>query len=197
MNSGEKIPALSGLVSVPKVRRPPVHLWNPPFCGDIDMRIATDGTWYYLGTPILRKPMVQLFSSILRRDANRYVLVTPVEMVGITVEDAPFLAIMMQAEGSGASQSLHFITNVGDEVMAGSGHEIRFELQANGGLKPYVHVRDQLWAKLTRGLYTDMVALGRTRLVDGVEMFGVWSGGMFFSMMSQAELEAEESGSDC
>ena len=94
---------------------PPVHLWHPAFCGDIDMRIGRDGTWYYMGTPIGRKPMVKLFSSIIRRDGDKYVLVTPVEMVGIQVDDAPFVAISLQVEGEGDAQVLRFITNVDDE----------------------------------------------------------------------------------
>ncbi|WP_122858563.1 DUF1285 domain-containing protein, partial [Pseudomonas viridiflava] len=102
---------------IPKTKGlPPVHLWNPPFCGDIDMRIARDGTWYYQGTPIGRKPMVRLFSTILRRDGDDYVLVTPVERVGIKVDDAPFVAVTLAVVGEGVSQILRFVTNVEDEV---------------------------------------------------------------------------------
>ena len=98
-----------------------MHLWNPPFCGDLDMRIARDGTWFYLGTPIGRAPLVRLFSSILKREGDRYFLVTPVEKVGITVDDAPFVAVDFTAEGEGRAQRLTFVTQVGDEVTAGPG----------------------------------------------------------------------------
>ena len=101
---------------------PPVHLWNPPFRGDLDMRIARDGTWFYLGTPIGRPELVRLFSTILRRDGDDYFLVTPVEKVGITVDDAPFVAVDFEAEGTGAAQTLRFETNVGDHVTAGPRH---------------------------------------------------------------------------
>lgn len=107
---------------------PPVHLWNPPFCGDIDMRIARDGTWFYLGTPIGRKPMVKLFSSIIRRDGDDYFLVTPVEKVGIRVDDAPFVAVTLQVQGEGGAQVLRFATNVEDEVEADAGHPLRVEI---------------------------------------------------------------------
>ena len=98
---------------------PPVHLWNPPFCGDLDMRIARDGTWFYQGTPIGRAPLVKLFSTILRKDGDEYFLVTPVEMVRITVDDAPFVAVDFQVSGSGKDQLLTFETNVGDKSIAG------------------------------------------------------------------------------
>ncbi|MGH8515478.1 MAG: DUF1285 domain-containing protein, partial [Gammaproteobacteria bacterium] len=117
---------------------PPVEQWNPPFCGDIDMKIARDGTWFYGGTPIRRPALVRLFSTILRKDHEGYVLVTPVEKVGITVEDAPFLAVKMTATQQGADQVLWFLTNVGDWVEAGTLHPIRFEKGACDGIKPYV-----------------------------------------------------------
>src|ERR1041385_6808986 len=115
---------------------PPVHLWNPPFCGDIDMRIASDGTWYYMKTPIGRHALVKLFASVLKREGEKYFLVTPVEKVGITVDDAPFTAVEMRAEGEGAARTLSFRTNVDDWVTAGPGHALRFEPEAEtGGLK--------------------------------------------------------------
>src|SRR5690242_15074141 len=126
---------------------PPVHLWNPPFCGDIDMRIAADGTWFYMKTPIGRPALVKLFASVLKREADKYFLVTPVEKVGITVDDAPFTAVEMKQEGEGAARTLAFRTNVDDWVTVGPEHALRFEQQpANGGLKPYLHVRRELWA---------------------------------------------------
>ena len=133
---------------------PPVEQWNPPFCGDIDMRIARDGTWFYCGTPIGRPALVRLFSTILRKDHDGYVLVTPVERVGIKVEDAPFLAVEMTVAGQGADQVLRFRTNVEDWVEAGFNHPIRFERAACDGIKPYIHVRGDLWALVSRACFS-------------------------------------------
>ena len=163
---------------------PPVHLWNPPFCGDLDMRIARDGTWFYMGTPIGRPALVRLFSTILKREDGKHFLVTPVEKVGITVDDAPFLAVEMlkDIDGDGDGRLLRFRTNVDDWVACDSGHRLRFEAAADGGLTPYLHVRADLWAKVTRALYYDLVDMGEERVVDGVTMFGIESGGEFFAM---------------
>jgi len=164
---------------------PPVHLWNPPFCGDLDMRISTDGTWHYLKTPIGRPALVKLFASVLKREGDRYYLVTPVEKVGITVDDAPFLAVEMRVEETDRDQPrrLQFRTNVDDWVACGPGLALRFEPEpATGGLKPYLHVRRDLWAKVTRALFYDLVELGEERDVDGELMFGVASGGEFYPM---------------
>jgi hypothetical protein len=161
---------------------PPVHLWNPPFCGDLDMRIAGDGTWFYMGTPIGRPALVRLFSTILKREQGKHFLVTPVEKVGIRVDDAPFLAVEMQSEQDGPNRLLRFRTNVDDWVSCDSGHRLRFEAAADGGLTPYLHVRADLWAKVTRALYYDLVDMGEERVVDGREMFGVASSGAFFAM---------------
>ena len=162
---------------------PPVHLWNPPFCGDLDMRIGADGTWFYLKTPIGRHALVKLFASVLKREGEKYFLVTPVEKVGITVDDAPFTAVEMRSEGEGAERTLSFRTNVDDWVTAGPGHALRFEPEEDtGGLKPYLHVRRDLWALVTRALFYDLVELGEERDVDGRRMFGVTSGGEFFAM---------------
>ena len=161
---------------------PPIERWNPPFCGDIDMRIASDGTWYYQGTPIGRHALVKLFASVLKREDGKYVLVTPVEKVGIVVEDAPFLAVEMTVGHEARGQVLRFRTNTDDWIEAGPGHALRFEPSASGGLKPYLHVRRDLWAKVTRALFYDLVELGEAREVDGKEMFGVVSGGEFFAM---------------
>src|ERR1700676_3176258 len=159
---------------------PPVHLWNPPFCGDLDMRIANDGTWYYMGTPIGRLALVRLFSTILKREDGKHFLVTPVEKVGIRVDDAPFLAVEMVREGDGRGRLLRFRTNVDDWVACDSAHRLRFEAAADGGLTPYLHVRADLWAKVTRALYYDLVDMGEERVVDGRPMFGVVSAGGFF-----------------
>ena len=162
---------------------PPVERWNPPFCGDIDMRIAADGTWFYQKTPIGRPALVKLFASVLKREGDKYFLVTPVEKVGIVVEDAPFLAVEMNrsAERRFARSSIsHQCRRLGRRR---AGHALRFEPQpANGGLKPYLHVRRDLWAKVTRALFYDLVELGEERDVDGKAMFGVVSGGEFFAM---------------
>jgi hypothetical protein len=162
---------------------PPVHLWNPPYCGDIDMRIAADGTWYYLKTPIGRPALVKLFASVLKREADKYFLVTPVEKCGITVEDAPFLAVEMRVADETGGRVLHFRTNVDDWVECGPDHALRFVPEAGtGGLKPYLHVRRDLWAKVTRPLFYDLVALGEERAIEGRRMFGIESHGAFFVM---------------
>jgi hypothetical protein len=162
---------------------PPVHLWNPPFCGDIDMRIAADGTWYYMKTPIGRPALVRLFASVLKREGDRFFLVTPVEKVGIGVDDAPFQAVEMQVENDERGPLLKFRTNVDDWVDCGPDHALRFEPEAGtGGLKPYVHVRRGLWARLTRALFYDLVSRGEERNIGGRDVFGVASGGAFFVM---------------
>src|ERR1700744_4991048 len=116
---------------------PPVHLWNPPFCGDLDIRIASDGTWFYMGTPIGRPALVRLFSTILKREDGKHFLVTPVEKVGIRVDDAPFLAVEMRKEGDSHDLLLRFRTNVDDWVVCDRPHRLRFEAAADGGLMPY------------------------------------------------------------
>lgn len=162
---------------------PPVHLWNPPYCGEIDMRIAADGTWFYQKTPIGRPALVKLFASVLKREGDRYFLVTPVEKCGITVDDAPFTAVEMQVEERADGRTLHFRTNVEDWVACGPDHALRFEPELEtGGLKPYLHVRRGLWAKVSRALFYDLVELGEERAVDSSAMFGVASGGAFFAM---------------
>src|SRR6201999_963099 len=166
---------------------PPVHLWNPPFCGDLDMRIAADGTWYYLKTPIGRPALVRLFASVLKLEGDKYYLVTPVEKCGIRVDDAPFLAVEMNVEedaqyGDGG-RVLRFRTNVADWVACGPEPRLRFEPEeGTGGLKPYLHVRRDLWAKVTRALFFDLVEIGEERDVEGKAMFGVSSMGSFFPM---------------
>jgi uncharacterized protein len=167
----------------------PAPSWNPPDCGDIDMRIAADGTWFYCGSPIGRAPLVQLFSSIMRKEGDRYVLVTPVEKVGITVDDAPFLAIEMRLEDAPDSPRLAFQTNVGDLVTVDGDHPLRFEPGASEGVKPYVKVRGELWALVKRALFYDLVALGSTERVGTEDWFGVRSSGIFFPMRPASEIE--------
>ncbi len=176
--------------ALPREKRglPPVEQWNPPFCGDIDMKIAANGTWFYQKSPIGRQALVKLFASVLKREGDKYFLVTPVEKVGLTVVDAPFLAVELKVE-PGAHQILSFRTNVDDWVEAGPGHALRFEPEAQtGGLKPYLHVRRGLWAKVTRALFYDLVELGEERMVDGKPMFGVASQNEFFAMAEASAL---------
>jgi hypothetical protein len=167
----------------------PPPSWNPPNCGDIDMRIAADGTWFYCGSPIGRSALVQLFASIMRKEGDRYVLVTPVEKVGIRVDDAPFLAVEMLIQNATREPQLMFRTNVEDIVTVDSEHSLRFERGASEGLKPYVRVRDDLWALVKRALFYDLVALGRTEQVGTEDWFGVNSGGLFFPMCPASEIE--------
>ena len=168
---------------------PPVERWNPPFCGEIDMRIGTDGTWFYQKTPIGRPALVKLFASVLKREGEKYFLVTPVEKVGIVVDDAPFIAVEMNTSGGNNGRVLQFRTNVDDWIPAGPDHALRFEPQPKtGGLKPYLHVRRDLWAKVTRALFYDLVALGEECDVNGKRMFGVFSQGEFFAMAEASAL---------
>jgi len=164
---------------------PPVHLWNPPFCGDLDIRIARDGTWFYLGTPIGRHELVRLFSTILRKDEDKYFLVTPVEKVGITVDDAPFVAVDFEAKGSEHDQILTFVTNVGDKAEAGPSNPIRVVRDPETGEPaPYVLIRANLEALIDRKSFYRLVEIGRHH--DG--WFGLWSNKSFFPMIPSAEL---------
>jgi len=167
----------------------PAPSWNPPDCGDIDMRIAADGTWFYCGSPIGRAPLVRLFASVLRREGERYVLVTPVEKVGIKVDDAPFLAVEMLLESEAEQPRLKFRTNVEDVVTVDSEHPLRFEHGASDGLKPYVRVRDDLWALVKRALFYDLVDLGRIERVVNEDWFGVRSCELFFPMSRASEID--------
>jgi hypothetical protein len=188
--SGAGLEVIADTVKTASGKGPaPVHLWNPPYCGDIDMRIAADGTWFYQGTPIGRPALVRLFASILKREGEQYFLVTPVEKCGIVVEDAPFMAVEMQAGEGGAGRELRFRTNADDWVVCGSEHPLRFEPEAaTGGLKPYVHVRSGLWAKVTRAVWYDLVELGEEREIGGTQMFGVASAGEFYPMAPASSL---------
>lgn len=163
----------------------PVHLWNPPFCGDLDMRIARDGTWFYLGTPIGRKRLVKLFSTILRKDGDEYFLVTPVEKVGIKVDDAPFVAIDFDLE----DEVVTFTTNVGETVHAGPDNPIRVVLDPDSGEpSPYVLIRTNLEALIDRKSFYRLVEQGVVGTVDDVEWFGVWSSGIFFPFIPLSDL---------
>ena len=164
----------------------PVHLWDPPFCGDIDMRIARDGTWHYQGSPIQREAMVRLFSSVLRRDEDQcHYLVTPVEKLRIQVEDCPFVATLVDREGEGAEQRLTFTLNTGEQVVADSDHRITVG-EHEGEPHPRLHVRDGLMALIHRNVFyqlADMAGEGRTE--DNDQVPGVWSEGEFFPMSGE------------
>jgi len=171
---------------------PPVHLWDPPDCGDIGMRIGRDGTWYYQNSPIGRPALVKLFASILRKDpvkdSDRHVLVTPVEKVEVEVEDAPFLAVELVVEDG----TLSFRTNVDDWVSVDREHPLRFEPGSSDGIKPYVLVRGGLWALVTRPVYYELVERGETRVLEGRPMFGVASGKDFFVIAPADDMEGHD-----
>jgi hypothetical protein len=156
-------------------------------CGDIGLRIRADGVWLYRESPINRQALVKLFAGVLRKEKDgRTYLVTPVEKVDVTVDDAPFLAVAMQVQDAGRAQALSFETNIGDVVACDSAHPLRFaRAEPGGGLKPYVLVRDGLEALVTRALVYDLAELVVTEAIDGREISGVWSAGSFFPMASK------------
>jgi hypothetical protein len=177
-----RISGLEALIRAQAAKGPaPVERWNPPYCGDIGLRIRSDGGWLYRGSPIGRPALVKLFASVLRRDADgRHYLVTPAEKIDVAVDDAPLLAVEMEARGSGPAQTLIFRTNVDDIVTAGPDHPLRFATEPDtGGLKPYLLVRGRLEALLTRALSYDLVELASEEEGRGL---GVWSGGAFFPL---------------
>jgi uncharacterized protein len=179
--STNRIAGLEALLKARHAKGPaPVEKWNPPYCGDIGMKIRADGVWLYQGSPIGRMPLVKLFASVLRKDADgRHYLVTPAEKVDVEVADAPFLAVEMEVLGEGRDQTLVFRTNVDDIVAAGPEHPLRFAVEAGSlGLKPYLHVRGHLEALVTRALYYDLVELA----VDEGDGLGLWSGTRFFPL---------------
>ncbi len=171
--------SLAEIVRLVEQRRlPPVASWNPTHCGDSEMRIARDGTWFHQGSPIGREAMVRLFSTVLRREPDgSYVLVTPVEKLDIVVEDAPFVAVEMKAEGDGADARLAFRLNTGDLVTADRDHRLRF-VRGDDGPRPYISVRGGMEALLARPVYYELAE--RAVQHDGVD--GVWSAGIFFAL---------------
>jgi uncharacterized protein len=182
-------PASMGqVVAAAKKGPPPVHLWHPPFCGDIDMRIARDGTWFYQGTPIGRPALVRLFSQILRREGDDYFLVTPLEKVGIKVDDVPFLAVDFDASGDGSAQDLRFYTMTQDEITAGPENPLRFALDAGGGPLPYIHVRGGMEARIDRKSFYRLIDLAVTAPHQEADWLGVYAGGMFFPIIPAAQL---------
>lgn len=188
--------SLEALVSraVPTGRKlPPVEMWDPASDTDIGMEIRSDGTWFHGGTPITRQPLIRLFSTVLRKDADgRTYLVTPVEKVVVHVADAPFIGVEMSVTQREAEQVLTFRTNVGDVVEAGPDHPLRFE--TSGGdkaLKPYLHVRGRLEALISRAVAYDLAQLGQPERVDGVDTYCIRSGGAVFPIMAIQQLEAQ------
>lgn len=158
-------------------RLPPIDRWNPDHCGHSDMRIARDGTWFHQGSPIGRPAMVRAFSRILRREPDGgYVLVTPVEKLDIEVEDAPFVAVELKAEGEGKAAVLAFRLNTGEMVTASADHPLRF-VEHEDGPHPYVHVRGGLEALIARSIYYE---LAERALGGDEDPPGVWSAGAFF-----------------
>ncbi|WP_425411102.1 DUF1285 domain-containing protein [Hyphococcus sp.] len=160
---------------------PPVDKWNPEISGEIDLVIKRDGTWMHEGAPIKRAPLVRLFSTVLKREGQKYFLVTPVEKLEIRVEDAPFVAVLMKQDSQGPDQNLTFTTNVGDTIGAGRDHRLEFRTDMNTGESaPYLHVRMGLDARIARAVFYDLVDLCETRTIGGEKHFGVYSGGEFF-----------------
>lgn len=175
-------PGLEGVIAAAKAQAPgrglpPVHLWNPTHCGEIDIVIRKDGTWFHEGSPIGREALVRLFSTVLRKDPDGFHLVTPVEKMKITVEDAPFIATRVDREG----ETLKFLTNVGDEVEAGPDNEIRIEMDAaTGEPRPYLHVRRGLDALIARPVFYELVEMALERETPEGPRLGVESNGAWF-----------------
>jgi len=165
-------------------RFPPVEKWHPDFCGDIDMRIASDGTWFYMGTPIGRKKMVKLFASVLRKDEDgKTYLVTPVEKIGITVDDAHFVATSVEFAAGEEGASLCFTTNVGDAVVADKDHPIRVDVdQETGEPRPYLLVRGRLEALIARSIYYELIERGDIEEIDGISRCSIISNSVRFSL---------------
>ncbi len=175
--------------AIPQDKGPaPVHLWDPPFCGDIDMRIASDGVWYYQGSPIQRNAMVRLFSSILKREDDNFFLVTPVEKVGIQVDECPFAAVLVDIQGEGVETTLEFTLNTGEKVLAGSDHRLVFGQNAQGEPRPVLQVRNGLDALLTRNVFYTLVELAAAEMTADSDpdsddvIAGVYSDGEFFPL---------------
>lgn len=161
---------------------PPVDQWNPEYCGEMDLVIKRDGAWIHEGTPIGRARLARLLSTVLKKEGDDYFLVTPAEKLKITVEDAPFIAVLMRIEGRGENQSLVFTTNLGDEIAAGADHPIEYrDDPETGGGAPYIEVRAGLKARIARAVFYDLVECGeRRQTADSEDLFGVWSRGVFF-----------------
>lgn len=165
-----------------RMRRSPVEI------RDLDMRIARDGTWFYRGSPINRLSLVKLFASVLRREADGgYWLVTPAERGRVTVEDAPFVAVELDKQGTGHDQRLIFRTNLDEIVTAGPDHPLRVETAADGTPAPYLLVRPGLEALIARPVFYELADLGEAAEIGGDSRFGVWSEGVFFELGDPGE----------
>lgn len=192
----DSLDALRDLLSATTL--PPVHEWHPEVVRDIDMRIARNGDWYYNGGIIPRKRMVKLFSTVLRVDADgETYLVTPAEKLRISVEDAPFTAVLLHKEGTGTHQGLVLTTNTGDKVLAGEQHPIVVEYtRPDGEPSPYILVRDKLRALISRSVFYELAELaepaprglcgGQSDVQSGQdEVFGLYSDGFFMPLAEQ------------
>lgn len=183
--------ALSGL---DQQKAAPVDQWNPPYCGDIDMRIGRDGLWYYMGTPIGRMPLVKLFASVLRKDEDgKTYLVTPVEKIGIVVEDGHFLGVEMHVEGRGERQVLSIRTQTEEWVTISDEHPMHFAPDQLGegeigNIVPYIHMRGRLECRINRPVFYDMIELGVEKEIEGINWFGIWSSGEFYPMIEACYL---------
>lgn len=165
---------------------PPVERWNPPFCGDLDIRIGPDGTWFYLGSPIGRPALKRLFASVLKREGDRYFLVTPVEKIGIRVDDAPFLAVEMVVDSGPDGPLVSVRTDVGDVVTLGPGHDLKVVTDATGGLRLYIHIRAGLWAAFSRSLVHECVERADIEEIAGEDVPVIRSAGLRFVLMPVA-----------
>lgn len=170
---------------------PPVQQWDPPSCGSIDIRISVNGTWYHEGCEIRKPRLIRLFSTILRKENDSFFLVTPNEKLEIVVEDAPFLAIDLDIEGTGLDQNLTFTTSLGDRATAGLDNPLRVVmLSPNQAPSPYVLIRDALEAKIDRKCFYRMVEAGQQKIISGEQWFGVASGGHFFPLVETRALNS-------
>ena len=180
MNTAKSAPT-SLVEQISQKGLPPVHEWNPELCGDIDIRIAKDGTWFYMGSPIGRQRLVKLFSTVLRKDEDdEYYLVTPVEKLRIQVEIAPFIAVQLENSGEGKNQELHFRTKTDDIVLASSKNRIWVENSDTGEPVPFIEIRNGLNALIARNVYYQLIEIGVERKMNGHTDLGVWSAGEFF-----------------
>ena len=196
VGESNNIGRLEAVLNDARDREPaPVERWDPPYCGDIGLKICADGTWVYRDSPIRREGLIKLFASVLSKDVGgRTYLVTPAEKVDVEVEDAPFLAVEMEVHGSGTGQELIFRTNVDDIVRCGPEHPLRFSVQERScGLKPYLHVRGRLEALVTRALCYDLVALTVEVKRGGQPVLGLWSGGTFITLHADGHVESARS----
>ena len=168
---------------------PPIEKWNPPFCGDIDMTISKSGKWYYMGSEIKRPAMVKLFSGILRLESdNSYYLVTPVEKVRIQVEDAPFVAVAITKEQSEGMNTVTFRTNLNDEIVLSKENPLSIEIKKNDEPSPYITVRNNLRALISRSVFYELVDLAETIPIDGVPYLAIKSQGEIFKIHKVEDL---------